>query len=797
MQNRPTSFLHESNPVDSPSDALDLDRNPLGRLIALFVLMVVPLVPVTVKLFQLQASQADVFIAGSQTGVTESFEEIPTTNGRILIGGTVLAEDSATYRLKMHYRWLEEPVDDLWLRMKAWSRLNKSDRRNKERVKAAEQEVLAERTKMWNRLTEALAVSPQQFQRQRQLVQNRVERIIASVEERQQKQRRQNFADQEADRRNSSGNSTVDKVLSTVEAELTTPPKRRRAEPVVVTEEHDYHVIAENVPFEQIAELVTRPDLYPGLDFELVTRREYPQGAFASHIVGYRQSLATEERDGNDSRPLPIDEDILPGDFTGRTGIERSYDHLLRGRRGQRRIVRNADGEIIRREIVREARPGSDVTLALDEPLQRRAEQILDRDVIGQDPIAWRPSRQIDSSETHIKLPEPAAEIPEGDLSEIARQNVYPKGACLIAMNVHTGELLAAAAAPRFDLRLLVDHNDELWQQLQADPRQPMFPRLTKMALPPGSVFKTLTAIAALEEPNFNPDASVYCRGYLDVPHKHRCYVYRHYGVGHGEVTLEDAICRSCNVFFYSTARDLGARPLVRTAQRMGFGQPTGIDLPDESSGNLPQLKTDAAITLASLEVHSSGGGDLGPAMSEPRPQPVDPLGLAIGQSTLTVTPLQIVRLMAAVANGGELVTPRVVRQVNTSGPFARRDSSGGRSVAEFQSAGKTITGLSERTLHLVRSGLEQVVASPRGTGYKHVRLKSVSIAGKTGTAETGGRPDHAWFAGYVPAERPQIAFVAVVEHGGSGGVAAGPLAKKLVEEMLKQRLVVPPAKTE
>jgi penicillin-binding protein 2 len=796
MQNRPTSFLHESNPVDSPSDSLDLDRNPLGRLVALFVLMVVPLLPVTIKLFQLQATQADEFIAGGQTRVTESFEEIPTTNGRILIGGTVLAEDSATYRLKMHYRWLEEPVDELWLRMKAWSRLNKSDRRNKDRVKAAEQEVLAEREKMWTRLTEALEVSPQQFRTQRRLVQKRVERIIASVEERQKQQRERERADQKALRESNPDKSTVDRVLTTVERELTTPPKRRRAEPIVVTEEHDYHVIAEDVPFERIAELVTRPDLYPGLDFELVTRREYPQGAFASHIVGYRQPFAAEERDETNRSPVPKNEDTKAGDFVGRTGIERSYDHQLRGRRGLRRIVRNADGEIIRREIVREARPGSDVTLALDESLQRRAEQILDRDVIGQGPIAWQPPSEVTSSETQNENTASVSSTTPSDLSVIARQNVYPKGACLIAMNVHTGELLAAAAAPRFDLRLLVDYNEELWQKLQADPRQPMFPRLTKMALPPGSVFKTLTSIAALEELGFDPGASVYCRGYLDVPHKHRCYVFRHYGVGHGEMTLEDAICRSCNVFFFSTARDLGARPLVRTAQRMGFGQPTGIDLPGEVSGNLPQLRSGAAITLASLERPATGDGDSASASGLPRPQPVDPLGLAIGQSTLTVTPLQIVRLMAAVANGGDLVTPQVVRQVKQQGPFVVPNPEDDRNVANFKAAKTTTTGLSQRTLHLLRSGLEQVVASPRGTAYKRVRLKSVSIAGKTGTAETGGgRPDHAWFAGYVPAERPQIAFVAVVEHGGSGGVTAGPLAKKLVEEMLKQRLIVPPAK--
>ena len=335
MQNRPTSFLHESNPVDSPSETLDLNRNPLGRLVVLFVLMVVPLLPVSLKLIQLQTTQADEFLSGSRAKVTESFEEIPTTNGRILIGGTVLAEDSATYRLKMHYRWLEEPVDDLWLRMRAWSRLNKRDRRNKERVKSVELQVLAEREQMWKRLTEALKISPEQFRKQRQLVQTRVEKIIESVEERQKQKRdeEETRAKQQALQNHKSKSSTIERVTSTVKSELTTPPKRRRVEPITVTEEQEYHVIAQDLQFEQVAELVTRPDLYPGLDFEIVTRREYPQGPFASHIVGYRQPFSEDEREESDSRPISRNDDLTPGEFIGRTGIERSYDVRLRGLR--------------------------------------------------------------------------------------------------------------------------------------------------------------------------------------------------------------------------------------------------------------------------------------------------------------------------------------------------------------------------------------------------------------------------------------------------------------------------------
>ena len=167
-------------------------------------------------------------------------------------------------------------------------------------------------------------------------------------------------------------------------------------------------------------------------------------------------------------------------------------------------------------------------------------------------------------------------------------------------------------------------------------------------------------------------------------------------------------------------------------------------------------------------------------------------MGFGIGQATLTVTPLQIARLMAVVGNGGELVTPRLVHEIVPRGS-SRRSPADSLEQPELPPARHRSAGLSPRTLHFVREGLEQVVASPRGTGFGHVRLKEVAIAGKTGTAETGGsHSDHAWFAGYVPADRPQIAFVVALENGGKGASAAGPLARELVREMLELGVIAP-----
>jgi penicillin-binding protein 2 len=249
--------------------------------------------------------------------------------------------------------------------------------------------------------------------------------------------------------------------------------------------------------------------------------------------------------------------------------------------------------------------------------------------------------------------------------------------------------------------------------------------------------------------------------------------VFRHYAVGHGSVDLGDALCRSCNVYFFTAARRAGPQPVVAWAEKLGLGQPTGIDLPAEAAGHLPRRT--GSVSDRSVRWY-----------------PGDTLGLAIGQSSLTVTPLQMARVMAAIANGGELVTPHLVA---SGGPVAIDAATGvldARPVFAHPEP-TPIPGLSEETLAAIRAGLYRVVHDPQGTGYHSVRLPEVAIAGKTGTAEVGGgQPDHAWFAGYAPADHPRIAFAVVLEHGGSGGKVAGPVAREFVKSLLESGLIGP-----
>jgi penicillin-binding protein 2 len=297
-----------------------------------------------------------------------------------------------------------------------------------------------------------------------------------------------------------------------------------------------------------------------------------------------------------------------------------------------------------------------------------------------------------------------------------------------------------------------------------------MFDRAVQMALPPGSVFKTLTAIALLHSAGYDPRQQFECQGYLHTPERQRCAIYRRWGMRHGPVTLADALARSCNVYFFHWAEQVGPGPIVDWAERFGFGTPAGIDLPGEVAGHLPT-------------------GDI---------KKTDPTELAIGQETLTVTPLQVVRMMAAVANGGKLVTPHVVADAvaeKVSGTKSALATEGNSNVEDlvpdtfsfptFSFPPRPIRGIDPARLAILREGLRRVATDPEGTGYEAFHALGVDVAAKTGTAETGGgAPEHAWFAGYAPVDAPQLAFVVVLEHAGDASATAAPAAASLVEKL-------------
>jgi len=642
-------------------------------------------------------------------------QSLDGVRGRILArDGTVLAGDRRVLALAVHYRYLQAELDPRWLRSAARLRLSRADRKDPQRVAAEEVLVASEREELSRRLAALCGLSMEQWGRRAKQIETRVERIADAVNA-----RRRPSADEEPER-------------------------------ITVGEELDYHVMVEDVSREVVAEIEADPRRYAGVKIVQTWRRTYPKGPLACHVLGHlgpggmptRSVGMVPDGDSDASDAIPPH----PQDRVGRMGVERQYEHLLRGRRGL--VVEQIDrsGRVV--SSWRESEPGvgRDVALTLDSTLQAAAESLLD------DALRRRAIRQ------------PGAR---------------PAGGAVVVMDCRNGAILAMASAPGFDPNPFAGGENSDAAALLDDPAHPLFDRAARMAIPPGSVFKTVTAAALLEASAVRPEGTFDCRGYLHTSDQWRCAIYRRQGIGHGEVTLADALAESCNVYFFHHAGRLRPEVLVDWALRFGFGQPTGVDLPGEAAGCVGQSGASPSTAeggCATGWVRQSAAGS-----STPRPHPAwttaDTQLLAVGQGSLEATPLQVARMMAAVANGGNLVTPHVVRGLGLTRLGENQSDLAAIDVAPP----RPIPGLHPATLAAIREGLQRVVSDPKGTGYGTVRLESIAIAGKTGTAQTGEEGDHAWFAGYAPADNPKIVVVVALEHAGDGAEAAGPVAKRLV----------------
>jgi len=659
---------------------------------------------VLARVVAIECSQGPAFRAAAAR-LLEKPRWIPGVRGRILTSdGLVLAADERVASLAVHYRYLEDAPSPRWIRSQARARIPRDAPRRGVRLAQEEAWIRAYRSDLLSIAARLCGRPVDELQAQSQRIQTRVRTISEKVNS-----HRQQVAFEKKTPVAATGFWETAFAFGPRYVPWLFAPDDERAPPrIVIAEELDYHVLVSDVPLEVVAEVESRPEEYPGLRIVEQSRRHYPAGALAANVVGFLGAGDVAEED----RPSLV----------GRQGIERQYDAQLRGRDG--RFIDQTDhgGRLLSTVRQREPAAGADLVLSIDARLQRIAEAQLDR--------AIAQSAALTESNDRPKASSP--------------------GGAIVAIDVHTGEILATASGPRYNPNVFAEGDNEAIGRVLADAGHPLFDRPTQMALPPGSVFKLVTAATLLEDPRFDPAAPFYCQGYLQQPDRLRCQIFRHLGAGHEELGLADALAQSCNVYFFHHAQQLGLAPLVRCADRLGFGKRTGVDLPGESSANLP---TSSAATPDTEEWTLA-----------------DTQALAIGQSRLTATPLQVARAMAAIANGGQLVQPRLI---------AVGDDSKSQSPAPAQSA-----GLSRRQINELRAGLRRAVEHQDGTAHGTLADADVAVAGKSGTAETGANlPDHAWFAGYAPAEAPRVAFVVVLEHGG-GAERAALVAKDLVQAM-------------
>lgn len=422
------------------------------------------------------------------------------------------------------------------------------------------------------------------------------------------------------------------------------------------------------------------------------------------------------------------------GAMIGKYGVEYEWENQLKGVDGGRQIEVDALGREIKPLRSVEPFPGNNVILTIDFDLQKAAEE--------------------------------------------AYQD---RNGALVAMDPKTGCILAMVSKPSFDPSIFARGvSAEEWKALMDHPFHPLRNKGIQGQYPPGSVFKIVTAIAGLETETITPQTQITCTGVFPYGNRDfRCWKEK----GHGTLNLHQALVESCDVYFYQVGLKVGVDGIAHYAGELGLGRKTGIGLPHEKAGIVPTTSWKKRRFGASWY---SG----------------ETLSVAVGQGYLNTTPLQILMLISAVANGGRLHLPRVVERV---------ENIYGEKLREYFSEEKGRANISEKTLRVIQEALMGAVNEPRGTGYASA-LKQVKVAGKTGTAQVvrmaidfkkgdmNRMPlkfrDHAWFAAYAPFEDPQIAVAVLVEHGGYGGAAAAPIAKKVIAKYLN--LEVPaPAKTE
>jgi penicillin-binding protein 2 len=690
----------------------------------------------------------------SLTRTTVEEELLPARDGRILAESVVLAADVEQYAVQIHYRWLQRSVDPDWLKLQIRQRLSREERKDAELVAQTTQKIVNERQAMLQAVAGATGILQQELTARCERIEQQVQKVSDSVNRRLHGHSAESF-DEEA-----SEDETwlLLQWASAVREKLTTAPEREETPRIVVKEEESWHAVLEHVDVSVAAKIGEHPEVFPGVRVVASTDRTYPENDLAVHIVGARTKPTAEELTADKRPGGKVDRDMSADVLrTGRFGVEKSYNQRLTGIPGLRRTVRDRRQRIVSTEIARRPVSGRDVVLTIDVELQKLAEQLL-AESLGDAERQFLLPAVDDTAEADAENPAP----PEPEH--------IPTGGCAIVMEADSGRIVAAASAPDFDLTMFTEGTTAQWNAVNSDTRRPFVSRITGMALPPGSTFKIVTAIAGLQTGALTPSESFECHGFLTDPDEHRCLIYRLHGRGHGPVTLRTAMAQSCNVYFFDAAQRMGITPLAHWTDLLQFGTTTGIDLPFEKPGTVPGITGNASS--ASSEAAQ-------------RRFRREALGLSIGQSRLTVTPVQMARLMAFVANNGWLVTPHVVSDDGVARQATELDDS------PYRVTRHRIPGVTDDTLAAVREGLLAAVEEPIGTGFRTIRLKDVQIAGKTGTAETSpGKPDHAWFAGYAPAANPRYVVVVVLEHGGSGSKAAGPLARELVRALSERGML-------
>jgi len=475
-------------------------------------------------------------------------------------------------------------------------------------------------------------------------------------------------------------------------------------------------VLKKEISWNEMSLVLSRRVALQGIQISVTPKRLYCLGNFASHVFGFLGEIDRDELEKEEFSTYDR------GDLIGKYGLEKWCEEFLRGKKGglQSEVDVHGNRQRILAEI--KAVPGCNIITSIVPELQKVAENLLSN-----------------------------------------------KTGAVVAISPANGEILVMASSPAFDANSFsrgIDHKS--WQQLVLNSRHPLLNRAIQTQQPPGSVFKIVTAIAALEEHLIDPDTKFFCPGYYTLGTRtFKCWKKG----GHGAMDMKNGIIESCDVYFYNLALRVGIDRIAQYAQLLGFGEKTGVELDDEKSGLVPTAKWKKQRYGIPW-------------------QKGETLNVAIGQGFVLTTPIQLARVFSGLANGGRLPQPHLVLGVDCEEgpqPLSRQ------SPREY--------ALSESTLGFIKAAMAGVVNAPNGTA-RSARLGNIEVAGKTGTAQVvsqrlwKSRPkdnldlyeDHAWFVSFAPVDKPEIVVVVFVEHGGGGGRVAAPIAKEVLDCFFKNR---------
>jgi penicillin-binding protein 2 len=478
-------------------------------------------------------------------------------------------------------------------------------------------------------------------------------------------------------------------------------------------------IVAIDVPLKTAAYLSEHQAEFPGVTVQTKAVRRYPQGRTAAQVLGYTGEISQRELD------TPAFKTYELGDVIGKAGAESAFESLLQGDRGLLRFEVDARGA--KRRVVQQIDPvpGRDVQLTIDTKVQRAAESAL--------------ARAMDD----------------------AHKDEYPKAraGAAVVMDVKTGEVLALASLPTYDPSVFLNGvSQKNWRSLTATRNDfPLTNRAIMAQYPAASTFKAFTGLAGLANNVTSSGTTYNCQGRWDaMGEQWKKWCWNHYG--HGYETFMEGIQDSCDTVFYEIGYALYKKkgePLQQFVRKYGFGKPTGIELPGEAPGRVPDKKWKAEFNRDYPEYRQWNPGDT--------------VNMAIGQGDLLVSPLQLAVGYSAIVNGGKVMQPHVLKRVKGSG-----------AAPGYIEKPKVVSkpNVPAADLAVMRQALHQVTTS--GTGAAAFRGFPIDVAGKTGTGEVIGKDDYALFVGYAPADAPKYVVVVVVEQGGHGGSVAGPAARDI-----------------